>query len=208
MILINLLPSELRVKETRKINIPYRPIAVVIFSIFVVIALYNLFLFIRIHEQHRGLLKQWKGLEERSKQAEVLERELGATIATEVDFYDNLVDPPLETAQVLNFVSDLIPDGVWLTQLDFKRQNKELHLQLNGLSRTSGRATKLVEIQNFANGLKDKMEETFGVASQANPSMKKKIKAVVSTSSQRGEGEEAEVTQFTVSLKTEKFEQK
>ncbi len=208
MIFINLLPQELRVKETKKINIPYRPITIGIFSIFLVCALYNLFLFIRVREEYRGFSKQWKGLEQKSNEADVLERELGATIVTEVDFYDGFVDPPLETAKILNLVSDLIPDGAWLTQLNFRRNNKDMELILNGLSKAAGKGSKLIEIQNFANGLKDKMEESLGPASQANPAVRKKIKVAVTTSSQKGDSEKAESILFTVTFKTEKFDQK
>ena len=208
MILINLLPQELRIKETKKINIPYRPIALVIFLIFLFLSIYNLFLFIRIREQHRNFSKQWKVLEPRSNEANLLERELGATIVTEVDFYDGLVDPPLETARILNLVSDLIPESAWLTQLDFKRDNRDMQLILNGLARASGKASKLIEIQNFANGLKDKMEELIGPASQANPNVKKKIKVIVTTSSQKADAEKAETILFTVTFKTDKLDHK
>ncbi len=208
MILINLLPQELRLKEIKKINIPYRPIAIGVFTIFLLCAVYNLFLFIRIREQYRGLSKQWKALEQNSNEADVLEKELGATIVTEVDFYDGFVDPPLETAKVLNLVSDLIPDGAWLTQLIFKRNNKDIELVLNGVSRVSGKGLKLIEIQNFANGLKDKMEESLGPASQANPAVKKKMKVTVTTSSQKADNEKAESLLFTVAFKTEKLDQK
>ena len=208
MIFINLLPHELRVKETKRINIPYRPIAFGIFLIFLLLSLYNLFLFIKIREQHRSLFKQWKALEPRSNEADLLERELGATIVTEVDFYDGMVDPPLETARILNLVSDLIPEGAWLTQLDFKRDNKDMQLILNGLAKASGKSSKLIEIQNFANGLKDKMEELLGPASQANPNVKKKIKVSVTTNSQKADAEKAETILFTVTFKTEKFDHK
>ena len=208
MILINLLPQELRIKETKKLNIPYRSIAVVIFSIFLLLALYNLFLFIRIREEHRKLSKQWKTLEQRSGEADLLAKELGATIVTEVDFYDALVDPPLETARILNFVGDLIPDGAWLTQLDFQRSNKDMQLVLNGFSKSTGKASRLIDIQNFANAMKDKMEQLLGPASQANPDIKKKIRVAVATSSQKSDAEKAETIQFTTTFKTDKFEQK
>lgn len=208
MILINLLPQELRIKEIKRINIPYRPIAFVIFLIFLLLSLYNLFLFIRVRERHRNFSKQWKALEPRSNEADLLERELGATIVTEVDFYDGLVDPPLETARILNLVSDLIPESAWLTQLEFKRDNKDMQLILNGLARTSGKASKLIEIQNFANGLKDKMEESLGPASQASPNVKKKIKVTVTTSSQKADAEKAETILFTAAFKTDKFDHK
>ena len=208
MILINLLPQELRIKEIKKINIPYRPIAFVIFLIFLLLSLYNLFLFIRVREQYRNFSRQWKTLEPRSNEADLLERELGATIVTEVDFYDGSVDPPLETARILNLVSDLIPESAWLTQLDFKRDNKDIQLVLNGLAKVSGKGSKLIEIQNFANGLKDKMEELLGPASQASPIVKKKIKATVTTNSQKADAENAETILFTATFKTDKFDHK
>ena len=135
MILINLLPSELRVKETKKLNLPYRQIGLVIFMIFLVTALYNLFLFVRVRGEYRKLDREWQAMAERSNEAEALEKDLGAAILSEVDFYDSFVDPTLEAARVLNGVSDLLPRSAWLSELKLHRQKKELELILTGSSR-------------------------------------------------------------------------
>ena len=158
MILINLLPQELRLKEAgRKLDIPYRLIAICVFVIFLGLSLYNLFLYVRIREELRGMENQWKGISVKNAQAEKLEAELGVGgLFAELDFYSTFVDPPLETAQVLNLVSDLTPKSAWLTQLKFERVQKEMQLVLNGLAESTGKSSKLIEIQNFANGLKDR----------------------------------------------------
>ena len=205
MILVNLLPPELQPKEKARVKIPYRPIGGGIFLIFLVFALYNLFLYVRIREEHRGLAKQWKTMEARSAQADLLEQELGITIIAEVDFYDDFVDPPLETARVLNLISTLIPKSVWLTTLKFDRNKKEVQLLLNGLSSSSGKSSKLIEIQQFTNALKDQMEQHIGPVTQVNPSLKKHITTAVTTSSQKGDGEKAEITQFNATIRTENF---
>lgn len=208
MILVNLLPQQLRLKETRRINIPYKPIVAGIFLIFLIFALYNLFLYVRVREEHRGLQRQWSSLAEQSAKADLLERELGVTILAEVEFYDALVDPNLEAAKVLNLISDLIPKSVWLTQLKFVRAQKEMQLVLNGLSESTGKSSKLIEIQNFANKLKDEMEKVIGPVSAVGPGVNKQIKVAVTTSSQKGEVGKAEVTQFAATFETDGFKQK
>ena len=206
MLFVNLLPQELRRKEIRKLNIPYRPIAIGFFSLFLVFATYNLFLFIRIREEWRSLQKQWSGLADRSAQADQLERELGTSILKEVDFYDSFVDPSLPTSKVLNLVSDLIPLRVWLTRLKLIRKQKEFQLVLDGLSESAGAGgSRLVEIQNFANKLKDQMEQSLGPSSLLNPNAKKSVRAAVTTSSQRGDGSQTETTRFTATFETEGF---
>lgn len=204
MILINLLPQELRLQETKKIHIPYREIALVTFVIFVLLSLYNLFHFVRIREAHRNLQKQWNALADRSAQADSLEKELGATILAEVDFYDSLVDPNLEAARTLNFISDLIPSGIWLTEMRFVRNQKDIQLVLNGLSESSAKGgARLIEIQNFANKLKEQMEQFIGPASPMNPNVKRHMKVAVTTSSQKMDHSAGELTQFVATFETE-----
>lgn len=208
MILVNLLPQELRLRETKKIHVPYRTIAIGVFSLFILAALYHLFLYVRIREEHRSLKVKWETLAERSAQADRLEAELGATILAEVDFYDRLVDPPLETARVLNLVSDLIPRGAWLTQLKFERNEKHIQLILDGFSESQGKASKLIEIQDFVNGLKNQMEQTLNPLFQARPQMKKQFDAAVTTSSQKGDSLKGETIQFTATFEAKEPEKK
>ena len=137
MIFVNLLPQELRIKETKKLNIPYRAIALVVFSFFFVVALYNLVVYVRVREQYRAFQRQWNAMAERSGQADQLEQELGAGILAEVDFYDAFVSPELETARVMNQMSELLPGGIWLTQMRFVRKRKDIQLTLDGVSETA-----------------------------------------------------------------------
>ena len=194
-----------RIKETKKLNIPYRSIALVVFSFFLVLALYNLFVYVRVREQYRALQKQWNAMAERSAQADQLEQELGAGILAEVDFYDALVSPELETARIMNQVSELLPAGVWLTQMKFVRKRKNIQLTLDGVSESARKSSKLIDIQNFVNQLKAQMEQFVGPESAAKPSVKKLLKAAITTSSQKDEKAQSDVTQFTAIIETEGF---
>ena len=209
MILINLLPQSLRVSERKKTELPYKQVVVGVFLIFFVVSIYNLFIFIRLREQHRDLKKKWEPLAQNSMQADRLEQELGTSILAEIDFYDSLVDPPLEAAQVMNSVSDLLPQGVWLVRFQFERQKKEMQMILNGLSESSGKSSKLVEIQNFANALKDEMEKIILPALHAPPPFLaqggKKIESAVTTSSEEAREGQTPLVQFTATFKTPGF---
>ena len=135
-----------------------------------------------------------------------MEKELGTAVLAEVDFYDAFVDPPLQTARVMNLVSDFIPAGAWLNQLKFVRNKKEIQLTLMGLSESVGKSSKLIEIQNFANKLKDQMEQLLEPLSPVDAGVKKHLKVAVTTSSQKADSVKGELTQFTVTFQTEKFE--
>ncbi|OGW85493.1 MAG: hypothetical protein A3C35_05925 [Omnitrophica bacterium RIFCSPHIGHO2_02_FULL_46_11] len=231
MILINLLPQELRIKETKKLNIPYRLIAVCVFVIFLGLSIYNLFLYVSVREEFRKLEKQWSAIEAKSIQADQLEAEVGGGgMAAEIDFYDTFIEPPLETAHILNLVSDLTPKSAWLAELKFERVQKEMMLVLNGVSESAGKSSKLIEIQNFSNSLKDQMEQVTSASSPSamnqpsvNPASAfvpttavstglpvsdQKIEAIVTTTSQAGDEERAERMQFTAAFKTKGFVQK
>ena len=205
MIFINLLPSESRVKEAKKLNLPYRQMGVLVFIIFLVLALYNLFLFVRVRGEYRKLVRQWQSMAERSNEAEALEKDLGAAILSEVDFYDSFVDPTLEAARVLNAVGALLPGTAWLSELKLQRRKKEVELILIGSSRSGLRGSLLIEIQNFVNELKGKIDPFIGPVTQMNPDVKKQIKVALTTSSKKGEAG-WEITEFTATFKTEGFD--
>ncbi len=206
MILINLLPQEMRLKESKYIRIPYIKIAIGIFLLVFVLTIYNLIVYVRIRGEYGTLQKQWNRLAEKSAQANALENELGSSITTEVDFYDSLVDPTLSTARILNIISDLIPKSVWLTELNFSRKKKDLDLTLVGMSNSLGETSKLVDIQNFINSLKAEMEKFISPPMQTNQAVKGNLKASVTTSSTKSEN--MDVTQFNASLKSESVEKK
>ena len=209
MILINLLPQELRRKEVKKTKVPYRLIAFSVFFVFLIISIYNLYLYVQIREKYGGLQKEWHSLEKQNAEADNLQTQLGSSILAEVDFYDTLIDPPLETAQVLNLVSDLMPSSVWFTEFKFERKGKEIHLVLNGLSENIKQDSKLVEIQSFANKLKDEMEKFLFPKTPSWPGFgQPKIKVAVTTTSRKAESEQTEITQFTATLQTDGFTQK
>lgn len=197
MITINLLPEELRFKEVKQLHIPYKKIAVGLFLIVFVFFLFSLFTYVRVRGEYGMLQKKWKQLADKNIQAEALENELGSSITSEVDFYDHFVDPPLETAQVMNLISDLIPSNVWLNQLVFSRRKKDIELVLNGASRSLGKTSKLIDIQNFANSLKLEMEKFLG----------SRLKMAVTTSSRTNESE-MDITEFSAHFTPEESERK
>lgn len=205
MIFVNLLPPELKVKETRKLNIPYRPIAAGIFLVFLVLAIYNLTVYIRVRREYRTVEREWAGLADRSAEADALERELGTSILAEVDFYDSSVDPKLETARVMNLVSDFVPQVVWLTQVKFVRMKREVQLVLQGSSESFGKSSRLIEIQNFANKLKDQMEHFLGAQTPQDHGVRKPVNIALTTSSQKGSAPESELTLFTATFETGAF---
>ncbi len=207
MIVINLLPQELRFKEVKHIHIPYQKIVFGIFFFVLVLSIYNLIVYVRVRSEYVALQKQWNQMAEKSAQADALESELGSSITTEVDFYDSLVDPLLTTSRILNSISDLMPKSVWLTGINFSRKKKDLDLAITGLSQSVGSTSKLIDIQNFANALKVEMEKFLGPVSQVNPTVKSRLKVAVTTSSQKT-SENIDTTQFTASFKTEGAEKK
>jgi hypothetical protein len=170
MILINLLPQELRVVEKKKLELPIKPILISAVFVFLCFSIYNLFLFLHLREKYRVLEKQWAPLAQSSFLADQLERELGSTILVENQFYDTLVEPKLQTAQIMNAASDLIPGSLWLARLRFERQNQEIELVMNGLSEF-GKSSRLVEIENFVYALRDFIEKIIGPSSGEQQSL-------------------------------------
>ena len=209
MILINLLPQELRVKERKKLNLPYRQVGVIVFIIFLIITLYNLFVYVRLRQTFRRLDAEWKSHAPEYGEAEVLEKELGAGILAEMDFYDSFVEPPLEAARLLNIISDLVPNSIWFDQLKFERNQKAIRLLLTGFSNSTSRVSKLIDIEKFTNELKEKIEDFMKPAAKMSSSFKKRIKVTVITSSQKSDTQDGnETIQFTADFKSDDFNPK
>ncbi len=205
MILINLLPAHLiPKKKTQTVSIPYRPILFGVFLIFLVISLFNLFFYVRIHKEKRQLGEQWKGLEGPYNEALALDQELGSSVLSEIDFYSTFVDPPLETAQVMNLASDFIPKSAWLSSLKVERKGKELQLLMIGFSDGSEAGSRLVEIQNFANKVKDEMERLLGEGAGA-AAAKPALTSAVTTASKAEDSAASALTEFTAVIQTEGF---
>ncbi|OGX06103.1 MAG: hypothetical protein A3G87_02645 [Omnitrophica bacterium RIFCSPLOWO2_12_FULL_50_11] len=205
MILINLLPEELRVRKGPKVKVPYKLIAVGLFSVFLLISLFNLYLNLRIRAAHRTLKSQWKQMEPSSMEAQTLEAELGTTVLAEVEFYDTFVDPPLESAHILNLIGDLIPKSLTLNDLTFQRAARELRLIVQGVSESAEHGLVLVQIQDFANGLKNRMETFLTPVSKTIPGQRGPFNAQVTTTSGRKAETQEVVTEFTIDLSTEGF---
>ena len=200
MITINLLPEELRFKEIKHPNVPYKKIAVVVFFLVLSLSIYNLIVYVRVRSEYANLQKQWNQLADKSAQADALEKELGSSIIAEVDFYDGFVEPPLSTARILNSISDLIPKSVWLNEINFSRKKKDLNLKVVGLSQSTAGSSKLIEIQNFANLLKVEMDK-FLSSDSINLAPENRLKVAVTTSSKTSGN--LDLTQFTANFTTE-----
>jgi hypothetical protein len=210
------------------VDLPYKYVLVFVCFAVIAVSVYNLFVFLRLRGELRDLKTKWAPLAQGSMQADMLERELNVAMAAEFDFYKTHVEPSFETAEVMNLVSDLLPEGLWLAQFQFVRNHKEIQLILNGLSESKGKDSKLVEIQNFANALKDRLEKILFpetdaevtkpfVESKLNLPLgmpipvlyaqkSMKIDATVTTSSEKSAAPGQEpLIQFVATFKTEGF---
>lgn len=205
MILVNLLPAELIPKEIKRISIPYKPIMLGVFTVFILFALLNLYFSIQIHKEKRALEKQWAVLKTPSEQADQLQNELGASVLAEIDFYDSFADPPLEMAQTMSLISNYIPKSVWLSTLKFERKLKDFQLNLIGFSESSARESKLVEVQNFVDALKEDIERLLNPEPAPPGAVKRAVSAAVTTSSRQDEGASNDLMEFKASLQTEGF---
>jgi len=207
MILINLLPQEYRILEKPKSKITYQHIFVAAFALFLLFSVYHLFLYLQIHQENRSLNAQWESLKVSNAQADQLITELGSSILAEVDFYDAFVDPSLQAARILNLVSDLIPKNLFLTEVKFLRKGHEFQVFLLGVSETPRAGTTLVEIQNYANGIKKQLEEVINRDRMGIRVQKRSLRTEVTTANrQQVEGENPS-TQFKITLKSEGFKE-
>jgi hypothetical protein len=207
MILVNLLPKEYRVSDKPKYSVSFRWGALAMFLCFLAVSLFNLYEYVGLRNESRSLQAQWQKIEGPSREADQLQFELGASVLSEIKFYDTFLDPPFEMALMLNLISDLIPRSLTLQNLKLSRHGHEFEVIMNGISETWSEKSKLVEIQNFANGLKDQLEEFLRpTGNDLIPAgSAKKVEAEVTTTSKDGALKGMVVTDFRATVSTGGF---
>jgi len=136
-----------------------------------------------------------------------LQRDLGPHVIAEMNFFDTYIDPPLSVARMLNLVSDLLPESLTVSSLQLERQGRELLLVIDGVSESQSSDSKLIEIQNYANSLKEELMKFLELSTDRGKLPEgQKIKTEVTTTSKHKGRSQRLVTQFKAILATGGFQ--
>ncbi len=160
MILINLLPEEY-IEKKLTIPIPLKEIGLGILAFLGV-----LLIFVIVHTQ--GLQRDASTLDTELKamapdlaQSEQLIREMNQELIPKKNFIDQFQKPEAHWDQILNFISDSLPDGVWLTSLMLS-DSPLLNIQIEGLAKPYKSRSPIGLVGDFITEAKKRLEEFAG----------------------------------------------
>ncbi|MFC1809595.1 hypothetical protein ACFL3D_05710 [Candidatus Omnitrophota bacterium] len=197
MIKVNLLPENLRLKK-RDFNFPIFP---VLFFLFIFLFIVYLVIVFNIRGNRQIVHEMDQSLA--AVQSKSIASEQTAAELTKLnDFIDNVVYKSLisrySLAMIMDTINEKIPEGVWLTELSFFRDEEGEKLRVRGFVKPIYSETMITVLGRLNNGLKEYFESIIGVSTQDGVSQKQ---IDFSLMTKRRQAEKIEITEFSTLFK-------
>lgn len=157
MIRINLLPEEFRVQEKKSQRLPVIQIGIGTAVVMVILTLFFYFDFLSSSARLAELEKEWQGIQPQALVLNKLRSEVEGVLKPEKDFIERYVDNVRPLAKMLEWNSEFLPVGAWLTEVKLEHDDKGLHFLVKGLCLPLKGKTAIEQIEAYAQSLKNKM---------------------------------------------------
>ena len=105
------------------------------------------------------LRAEWSVMEPQSKDLQKLEQEVQNTLKPERDFLAAFVATERPLTHYLAWLSEALPEKIWLVELKMDRGANGESLFIKGLSLPSKEKSSIEHIENYLNQLKQKMPD-------------------------------------------------
>ena len=153
MIEINLLPPEMRKKKLELPEIPLIPVGVGILCVFVIGSLILGLVVHRKNSQLKILRREWAEKLPLKNEADGLKAE-AERLRREKVLLEDLSKRRFLWSAKLNSLSDLIPMGIWLTELSLDEMGEMRFLTLEGIAMPFKRQEMIALVTRFMDTLK------------------------------------------------------
>ncbi len=197
MIRVNMLPEQWRIKK-RDFNFPVFPLLIAIFIIWFLI---YLVIVVNVNANKKVVKEMDQALaavREKSLQAQEITKKLSALDnLIEKVVYEALV-PRYSITSIMDVINANIPDGMWLTELNFFNDEEGRKLRLRGFVKPTSDATMIAVIGEMNNILKENLEnvaKATGSIAEGNIAATKTIDFSLTT--KRRQAEKIEITEFS-----------
>ena len=197
MIEINLLPKELHVRE-KTFTFPVQRWLtlgfILLFLIWVVLLLESVYTGSEIGRVAQSL----QGMQTTHGDTQKLIDRLDKVHRPSVDYYDQYIKRRMLWSPAMNFISDDLPDNIWLSMLKAEDASKMWILTLRGAARPFKGRSSIRVIGDYVSGLRNE----FGVISgslqkSAEPTEALSISEIeVTTTTKRKVAGQIEITEF------------
>ncbi len=166
MIKINLLPVQFRVAKKKKAKaktlssgavnqnlsaktMPWALVSIALAALFLLVTLYYDFEFIQISKKMKSLSVESAVVQPQLQVLKALEAEVTGLLVPEKDFLMTHVLNKAPLTAVLQKISEVLPDGMWLQSLTVNNSGKSRSFELSGLAISVPGKTNIESIEDF-----------------------------------------------------------
>lgn len=170
MITINLLPVEFRRKKEMPALLSLR--FGIISACLISILLWIFFSSLKgmVQADLSAALSEWKGVELKSQEADKVMLEINQDLLERQKLKDAIQANRISWAYVLNEISNLLPESVWLDQLKLQwNEKKNLEFLLKGTARPRENEPDIKVIGRYVSDVERMMEKTFELSAPPQP---------------------------------------
>ncbi len=160
MITINLLPKEFRVRPKSRMNASPLKIAAISGGLFFLLTGYFYWDLLKANAELKRVQAQWAGLQPQTAELKRLEEEVEKKIKPEKLFLESFVTASRPLTSFIAWSSELLPESIWLTELQMERKGEGGHFSLKGMAVTSKEKSSIEAIEIYMNRFKEKMPDS------------------------------------------------
>ncbi len=159
MITINLLPEELRIQPKSERSFSYLKIGAIAGVLFSLLTVYFYIDLLVAGSKLKKLEVSWTKIQPQSAELTKLEEEVEKKLRPEKIFLESFVTAEKSLTLFMVWVSEFLPDGVWLAEFRMERKQDGGHLFLRGLALPSKEKSSIESIEMYLHELKLKIPE-------------------------------------------------
>lgn len=160
MITINLLPEEFRIRPKSKTSVSYLKISAVLGVLFFLLTAYFYTDFLRAQEKLKKVQAQWAALQPQMAELKKLEEEVEKKLKPEKVFLESFVTVKRPLTFLMGWASEVLPESIWLTELQMEREGEGGHFLIKGLAFSSKEKSSIDAIEIYLHRLREKIPES------------------------------------------------
>ena len=160
MITINLLPEEFRTQPKSETSVSYLKIAAVFGVLIFFLNAYFYADFLKAKGELKKVQAQWAALQPQAAELKKLEEEVEKNLKPEKDFLENFVTVKRPLTSLMGWTSEVLPESLWLTELQMEREGEGGYFLIKGLALSSKEKSSIDAIEIYLHRLKEKMPDS------------------------------------------------
>ncbi|HNV86080.1 MAG TPA: hypothetical protein PKL97_03825 [Candidatus Omnitrophota bacterium] len=194
MIRVNLLPAELR-KKKLAVPPPFKLAGWVLLGLLLAVWGLNLYSEAGLSTEIGNLKLERQGMTEDLSNADKLIAEMNQDIVPKKTFLERFEMPECQWDQILNLLSDALPDNLWLSALRLDDSDR-IWLRAEGFAKPEKDRAEMQSIGEFIVAVKRKLEMFIGQLGTPKRSLFN-----VETSTEQKQWDQVPVTQFVIEFR-------